>query len=278
MVNEILLSSSGLQFEAYSPKKNYYADSHEIILNQDKFKNKLIQQGFLVVKNVMDKEKIKILRDQYYQLFKEEYKKENKDWYQIKEPKDSHGYGNHPVKNFLKSDDFLEFVNDPYLKKIVSILFGSNKAFLSKRVLVRSFSSLSTFTTSAHRDKEYYVSTNPLEAVTAWIPLGIADKVHGQLVYLEKSHNFEFIDKSKYDKKDRIISKNLRKLAKDKRSRWLIPKINTGDVIFHCLNSVHASFDSNTLVPRLSCDLRFASAADYLDPRWNNYWYGEDGL
>lgn len=278
MVNEILLSSSGLQFKAYSPKKNYYADSQEIILNQEKFKNRIIQQGFLVVKNVMDKEKIKILRDQYYQLFREEYKKENKEWYQIKEPKDSHGYGNHPVKNFLKSDDFLEFVNDPYLKKIVSILFGSNKAFLSKRVLVRSFSSLSTFTTSAHRDKEYYVSSNPLEAVTAWIPLGIVDKVHGQLVYLEKSHNFEFIDKSKSDKKDRIISKNLRKLAKEKGSRWLIPKINPGDVIFHCLNSVHASFDSNTLVPRLSCDLRFASAADYLDPRWNNYWYGEDGL
>ena len=278
MFNETLLSSAGLQFKAFSPTKSYYADSKEILLNQEQYKNKIIQQGFLVVKDVMDKEKIKNLRDQYYLLFKEEYKKKDKEWYQIKEPKDSHGYGNHPVKNFLKSDDFLKFVNDPYLKKIVSILFGSNEAFLSKRVLVRSFSSLSSFTTSAHRDKEYYVSSNPLEAITAWIPLGIVDKVHGQLIYLEKSHNFEFIDKSNYDKKDRIISKNLSKLAEGKGSRWLIPNVNPGDVIFHCLNTVHASFDSKTLVPRLSCDLRFASATDYLDPRWNNYWYGEDGL
>jgi len=41
---------------------------------------------------------------------------------------------------------------------------------------------------------------------------------------------------------------------------------------------VHASFDSNTLVPRLSCDLRFASSKENLDSRWNEHWYGEDGL
>ena len=278
MVNETLLISSGIKFKAYAPSEKYYADSKDILLNKEEFKNKVTQQGFLVVKNLMDKEKIKTLRNEYYLSFKEEYKKESEEWHQIKEPKDSHGYGNHPVKNYLKSENFLTFVNDPYLKKIVSILFGSKDAFLSKRVLVRSFSNLSTFTTSAHRDKEYYVSSNPLKAITAWIPLGVVDKVHGQLVYLEESHNFQFIDKSNFDKKDRIISKNLSKLANEKGSRWLIPSVNPGDVIFHCLNSVHASFDSNTSVPRLSCDLRFASSTDYLDYRWNNYWYGEDGL
>ena len=278
MLNETLLISSGHEFKAYAPSEKYYVESKEIVLNKEGYKNKIIKQGFLVVKNVINKDKIKILRDQYYLLFKEEYKKANEEWYQIKEPKDSHGYGNHPVKNFLKSDEFLDFVNDSYLKKIVSILFGSNEAFLSQRVLVRSFSSLSTYTTPAHRDKEYYVSSNPSKAITAWIPLGLVDKVYGQLVYLENSHNFEFIDKSNYDKKDRVISKNLSKLAKEKGSRWLIPNVNPGDVTFHCLNSVHASFNSNTLVPRLSCDLRFASSKDYLDPRWHNYWYGEDGL
>ena len=50
--------------------------------------------------------------------------------------------------------------------------------------------------TSAHRDKEYYVSSNPLEAITVWIPLGLVNKEYGQLVYLEKSHNFEFFLKT----------------------------------------------------------------------------------
>ena len=278
MLNETRLFSSGFEFKAYEPDSKYYANSKDVLNNEEFFKNKINEQGFLVVKNVMDKRKINQLRDQYYQLFSEEYKKKNNEWYQFKEPKESHGYGNHPVKRYLKSDSLIEFVNDLFLKKIVSILLGSKETILSKRVLVRSFSSLSTFTTSAHRDKEYYVSSNPSNVITSWIPLGPADKDHGQLVYLEKSHEFSFMDKSKKDKKDRIITKNLNKLAHDKGSKWLIPNINYGDVIFHCLNSVHASFDSNTLVPRLSCDLRFASSEEYLDSRWNDYWYGEDGL
>lgn len=278
MLNESRLLSSGLEFKAYEPSADHYANSKDIIENKEIFKNSINEKGFLVVKDVIQKKKIKEIRDEYYQLFSEEYNKKNNDWYQVKEPNDSHGYGNHPVKKYLKSDSFVKFVNDLFLKKIVNILLGSQETVLSRRVLLRSFSRLSTFTTSAHRDKEYYVSSNPSKVVTCWIPLGPADKDHGQLIYLENSHKFSFIDRSKKDKQDRIITKNLKKLANDKGSRWLIPKINYGDVIFHCLKSVHASFDSNTLVPRLSCDLRFASSKDYLDSRWHDYWYGEDGL
>ena len=278
MLNQTRLLSSNIEFKAYEPSSKYYANSQDVLDNKEFFKNKINEQGFLLVRDVMDIKKIKELRDQYYQLFSEEYKRKNNDWFQYKEPKDSHGYGNHPVKRFLKSESFIKFINDPFLKRIVSILLESKETVLSKRVLVRSFSSLSSFTTSAHRDKEYYVSPNPTKVITCWIPLGPADKDHGQLVYLEKSHNFLFVDKSKKDKKDRIITKNLNKLAHDKGTRWLIPKFNVGDVIFHCLNSVHASFDSNTLVPRLSCDLRFASSKENLDSRWNEHWYGEDGL
>ena len=273
-----LLISSGLEFKAYQPSANYYAEFKNILKNKERYKQKLTNQGFLVVRNLLDKEKIEILRDLYYQKFKEEYKKLNSQWIQLKEPKDSHGYGNHPVKNYLKSDFFIKFVNDPFLKIIVSILLGSEETVLSKRILVRSFSSLSSYTTPAHRDKEYYVSSNPSQALTAWIPLGNADKEHGQLVYLENSHKLKLIDKSKKEKKDRIISRDLNRIAMSKKSKWLIPNINSGDVIFHCLKTVHASFDSNTIVPRLSCDLRFASTEKYLDPRWNDYWYGEDGL
>ena len=46
----------------------------------------------------------------------------------------------------------------------------------------------------------------------------------------------------------------------------------------HCLNTVHASFDTNNITPRLSCDLRFAPSTEYLDPRWSTHWRGDDGL
>ena len=143
---------------------------------------------------------------------------------------------------------------------------------------MRSFSKCSTFTTKAHRDKEYYVSSDSSKAITSWIPIGPADKNHGQLIYLENSHQFSFADKSNKDKKERIISSSLNELANEKCSRWLIPKINMGDILFHCLFSVHASFESKVTIPRLSCDLRFAGSKEYEDPRWHSYWYGEDGL
>ena len=278
MGNETILLSSGMAFKAFEPGPDYYANSQDILKNKDKYKNILNRQGFLVVKDIMNKKKIEELRDEYYKLFNQEYEKRKKVWYQLKEPKDSHGYGNHPVKNYLKSEKFLSFNADPYLREIVSVLLQSKEISLSKRILVRSFSKLSTFTTSAHRDKEYYVSSNPLKVLTTWIPLGAADREHGQLVYLENSQNFSFVDKSDKDKKERVISKDLNNLATKMGSRWLIPKISMGDVIFHSLNTVHASFDSNTLRPRLSCDLRFASSNQFLDPRWKDYWYGEDGL
>ena len=214
----------------------------------------------MVIKNVISEREVSKLRNNYYSLFINEYRFEDNSWNQLSNPIDSHGYGNHPVKNFLKSENFLNFVNDKQLKRIASILLGSKETVLSKRILLRSFSKCSTFTTKAHRDKEYYVCPDSTKAITAWIPIGPADINHGQLIYLENSHNFEFEDKSQKAKLDRVISSDLEKLAEENSSRWLIPKINIGDIIFHCLFSVHASFKSQVTVPRLSCDLRFAAS------------------
>ena len=60
--------------------------------------------------------------------------------------------------------------------------------------------------------------------------------------------------------------------------KWYRPIIEIGDVIFHSLEIIHASFDSFSNIPRLSIDLRFAASEDDLDPRWSNEWRGDDGL
>ena len=277
-MEEFSLISSQKKFNAYAAPEKHYVTMDELLNYPKQYENKVNLNGFIVIKNVIDTETISELRNNYYKLFSDEYEFKNNSWLQIRDPKDPHGYGNHPVKNFLKSREFLQFVNNSRLQKIASILLGSEETFLSKRILVRSFSSCSTFTTKAHRDKEYYVSTDSSKAITAWIPIGPADKNHSQLIYLENSQNFSFCDRSQKKKKDRIITGDLSKLASEKSSRWLMPKINIGDIIFHSLSSVHASFESRLRVPRLSCDLRFAASKNYEDPRWNSFWYGEDGL
>ena len=56
------------------------------------------------------------------------------------------------------------------------------------------------------------------------------------------------------------------------------PIIEEGDVIYHSLEIVHASFDSSSNIPRLSIDLRFSASDEDHDPRWSNPWRGDDGL
>ena len=68
------------------------------------------------------------------------------------------------------------------------------------------------------------------------------------------------------------------KFQKDLNLNWTRPIIKEGDAIFHSLEIVHASFDSNSDIPRLSIDLRFSSSNEDHDPRWSNSWRGDDGL
>ena len=60
--------------------------------------------------------------------------------------------------------------------------------------------------------------------------------------------------------------------------KWYRPIIEIGDVIFHSLEIVHASFDSNSIMPRLSIDLRYGASDFDLDSRWSDDWRGDDGL
>ena len=78
--------------------------------------------------------------------------------------------------------------------------------------------------------------------------------------------------------KDKIISKYLGTLSKNTNLKWYRPILEEGDVIFHSLEIIHASFDSISTLPRLSIDLRYSSSIEDEDPRWKNTWRGDDGL
>ena len=277
-MKKISLISSGKLFNAYEAPKKHYIEYNDLLNDEEKFFDKVNIDGFVVLKNALNTKTLSKLRNKYYNLFPDNYKFKNDSWHQINNPAGSHGYGNHPVKKYLKSEEFLNFAYGNQLKKIASIFLGSNETVISKRILVRSFSKCSTFTTQAHKDSDYYVSSDQSKAITAWVPLGPADKDHGQLIYLENSHNFSLKDYSSLNKSERVITSDLEKLASQKSSKWLIPKIEFGDILLHCLKIVHASFESIKTVPRLSCDIRFAASPEFLDPRWNSFWFGEDGL
>ena len=267
------LKASGKSFEAIDVPSECYIELDDLLSS----KPINIFGGILVVKNVFSNEIIDPLRSQYFSMFEGDYEYDGSEWTHVNNSKLSHGIGLHPANIFVRSESFHNFIESSILKKLAAVLLHSDQSVLSPRVILRSFSHLSSRCTLAHRDMDYFRTSDNSKALTAWIPLGPADSHHGQLVYLKDSHkNISSI--TKLVKDDRTITSDLKDLADHLETTWYLPKISKGDIVFHCLNVVHASFDTNNMIPRLSCDLRFASSTEYLDPKWSNYWRGDDGL
>lgn len=272
-----VLQASKEKFICYSSKEVNTLSCNKL-LHEDSALKSLNDMGFLVVKNVIPKNKIVNARNAYFSLFKNgEYKKDHENWIHLKNHEDSHGCNTHPSKDFLNTKEFKDIVRSEKLFELSKKILKTENAKLSPRMIVRSFSKLSKRCTYAHRDKEYFKSQNPNNVATCWIPLGKVGPLFGQLIYLLGSQFKE----SKIDKlvnSEKIITKDLGDLSKNLNLNWIRPIIEEGDVIYHSLEIVHASFDSNSNIPRLSIDLRFSASAEDHDPRWSNPWRGDDGL
>ena len=273
--------------ELLALKKKFYCtpskvlntlDFNEIILREDLDLPNLKEIGFLVIKNVIPKEDIYRARDAYFSLFKNsEYEKLDDKWIHLKNHVDPHGCNEHPSQEFLKKEEFLKIIVTEKLNYVTKRVLKTEDVFLCPRMIVRSFSCLSSKGTLAHRDKEYFFSKNPDNVMTCWIPLGPIGTKYGQLIYLNNSNKKEkIIDNLVTDEK--IISRDLDKLSKDLNLKWVRPILEVGDIIFHSLDIVHSSFDSFSNIPRLSIDLRYSSSIHDHDPRWSNPWRGDDGL
>jgi len=268
------LMASGWAFKAKYPRESHYINYKDLI-DDHSFQ---FNGGFVVVKGCIPEETILNIRNQYFSSFSGgEYTFDGRQWNHICTTSSEHGIGTHPAISFVKQQSFLDLISQKQIYKSAGKILNCKKPILCKRAIVRSFSHLSSRCTHAHRDCDYYKIPDNSKAITAWIPLGPAGLEHGQLVYLEKSEQFhETINL--LIKSDRTISSNLSELSSSLNLKWISPKVQAGDVIFHCLQNVHASFTTNNIEPRLSCDLRFAADQSALDPNWNSYWRGDDGL
>lgn len=271
------LIASGAPFHIHRAPSSFYLDASSLVNGSTDPLNHPLS-GFLVIKRVFSPSSINRLRDLYFSSFGDNsYAFYDNNWHHNYSYPDSHGTGTHPARAFVQSSLFLDFISNSLLHKISSYLLGTSNSLLCPRAIVRSFSHLSKRCTYAHRDCDYFNIPDNSKALTAWIPLGPADYEHGQLIYLENSqHLSEVIAKDV--RTDRTLSSDLQSVSEKYNLKWLAPELEIGDVVFHCLNNVHASFDTSNIVPRLSCDLRFSTNKASMDPRWGNSWRGDDGL
>lgn len=198
---------------------------------------------------------------------------------------------------FVRSQEYEAFCAMPHLWNFYQN-FLEGCPYLHKRKLIRFTYPGLEYSTGGHYDL-IYLRAGTDKLCTSWIPLGDIPVEMGGLIYLQNSDavgrelEAEFsVQNAHLPPAERInaynrnmreggwISKNLVEMAERFQSRWLIADYDAGDMVIHSPYMIHAATQNrdNQGRMRLSTDIRFQRADDYIDKRWAKDWTLEDNL
>ncbi|MFI0981589.1 phytanoyl-CoA dioxygenase family protein [Streptomyces sp. NPDC021093] len=172
----------------------------------------------------------------------------------------------------------------PELVAFYRWFLGAPEVHLHRRKIIRHAlpgeSGIGT-ATQAHYDL-VYLREGTDRVLSSWIPLGDCPVARGGLVYLERSHHRVRAEETagRLRRPAASLTADLPSLAEEYDARWLVADYAAGDMVVHSPYLVHASLDNRDPdgVIRLSTDIRYQSAADPVDGRWQNHWHLDDGL
>ncbi|CAM5565163.1 phytanoyl-CoA dioxygenase [Streptomyces spiroverticillatus] len=171
----------------------------------------------------------------------------------------------------------------PELVAFYRWFLGAPEVHLHRRKIIRhglpGESGIGT-ATQAHYDL-VYLREGTERVLSSWIPLGDCPLARGGLVYLERSHHrVRAQEEAGLLRRPASLTADLPSLAEEHDTRWLVTDYAAGDMVVHSPYLVHASLDNRDPdgVMRLSTDIRYQSAADPIDARWQNHWHLDDGL
>jgi ectoine hydroxylase-related dioxygenase (phytanoyl-CoA dioxygenase family) len=206
------------------------------------------------------------------------------------------GAVNKRLMEFVRSAAYESFCLQPRLWQFYDA-FLEGPSYLHKRKIVRYTTPHTSRSTGAHYDL-IYLRSGTDRVCSSWIPLGDTPAVMGGLVYLENSDalgrqmeaHFSKLNRS-LPRKERInafnknmdtgwLTQDLRTLAENADSRWLIADYEAGDMVVHSAYMIHAATDNEDPQGRLrlSTDIRYQNVRDEIDARWTNHWSLEDML
>jgi ectoine hydroxylase-related dioxygenase (phytanoyl-CoA dioxygenase family) len=133
--------------------------------------------------------------------------------------------------------------------------------------------------TQAHYDL-VHIREGTDRVLASWIPMGDCPVERGGLVYLEGSHHrvAEQERAGTLKAPAQSITADIRRLADEYDTRWLLADYASGDMVVHGAHTIHASLDNTDTDVRMSTDIRYQSADQPIDWRWQNDWHTDDGL
>ena len=216
-----------------------------------------LKNGFVVIKNILKKDKIKQIKNQIFNHVSKRSKSNVRN------------------VNFIQGTKIINSSHDlKYLKSITNL--KKNKVFksLAENLISEEVNEygLELFNKPAkvglasppHQDNMYWNFTG--SGLTMWIALDGASKSNGAVYYYARSHRFRktLEHKPTYSAGSSQSIKNLKLLKKYSK---ITPELKPGDALIHDSYVIHGSKKNNDKKNRTGLVLRFVAKSNKIDKK-----------
>ena len=212
-------------------------------------KKKYDEDGFVVVKNFLDKKFAGVIKKNLKLFLKETSKDQAGINFANKKKKIINTAHNIKKWNYLK-----QLQNDKLITKIVSKILGCKLKKFGAEVFAKP--AKQGLMSPIHQDNFYWNIKSNI-GLTIWIALDNVDKKNGSIYYYKESHNLGLLphEPSYVPGSSQTVRKsNLKKLKKYKK---IFTKLDVGDAILHSSLVVHGSDKNLSKSNRMGLTLRY---------------------
>ena len=198
------------------------------------------KNGFVVLKNIIDKEQINNLYKEIEVIKNKAFKTKNNRYYHLTKDKKINTI--HNIQKFYKSKLLINLAKNTQIKK-----FLNNT--LSKKISVRNYEfflkpAKTGLAAPLHQDN-YFWNIMGGKAVNVWIALSKANKQNGGIFYLKGSHKLGLAKHIPSNMKGTSQMIALNKL-KNKKLKKFFPNLKEGDCLIHHCETMHGSNKNNS--------------------------------
>ena len=235
--------------------------------NLEYIKNKYESNGFVLIRNILNKSEIDNINIQLDNYISKHILKKNKNKRKVNFTKSNkinsmHGIDDLPSINYIRKK--IE------LKKIITSILGKEYRNFGSELFAKPAGQ--GMPVPIHQDNKYWC-LNDGNAVTVWFALEKSNKNNGGIFYFAKSHLFGVFEhdpsyapgssqKLKYDKGLKLFRKQT-------------PSLKPGDCIIHSCMVLHGSEANKSSNSRKGLTLRFKSKKSKIDKKLQIYYEEE---
>ena len=221
--------------------------------------NNFKTNGFIIVRNILNNQEIKILLNEIENIKKKFKKIENKKYFHL--TNDNKFNTIHNIQKFYKSEKLRPIIEKKKLIKILNEILSKNLELRNLEFFLKP--KKSGMASPMHQDNFYWNLENA-KGVNVWIALSDANRFNGGLTYLKGSHKFGTYNHEISGAKgtSQKISNNLLSKLKHKS---ITPSLKKGDCIVHHCEIIHGSESNNSNKDRVGIAISFKDKLEKID-------------